>query len=402
MIVLNGHEYTIQDPDEAALACTEYCNNYFREKDIRDSDGNILSIEPNITNPLFMLMMGTGYLTATLQKMIYSAAAGISISESADRQLLNLAKLAKMPRKAATKTTIVATIYGLAPGPDATVCHITKDLTATVNVGNTPVVFSPAYETDVGIGANVTMVLIAHTYGSYSIPANTITKFDAPVPGFRTMITEDSVPGQDEETIPALRTRMNELSVARTQIDSAAEAIQRLDGVTMCNVYFNYSTTDELTVSNIRVPPRQALIIVQGYNDNIANAFYNNMLCLTAGAGSQRAIRQDYTTHSQQIIPVYFIPPSNLEIYVRIYVSITLSTEQQQSLKDAISTLARTQKIGQSITAGMLIRACAEYAPSIAVNDIEISKEEASGYTYIVTPLPDELIIFNTQNMRVM
>lgn len=94
MIVLNGHEYTIQDPDEAALACTDYCNNYFREKDIRDSDGNILSIEPNITNPLFMLMMGTGYLTATLQKMIYSAAAGISISESADRQLLNLAKLA--------------------------------------------------------------------------------------------------------------------------------------------------------------------------------------------------------------------------------------------------------------------------------------------------------------------
>lgn len=402
MIVLNGHEYTIQDPDEAAMACVEYCNKYFADKNIRDSDGELLYIDPNVTNPLFMIMMGMGYLTATLQKMMYSAASGISISESADRQLLNLAKLAKMRRKDATKTTILATIYAATPGPDAAVCQITKDLTATVTVGSDTVVFSPAYEETIGVGGNATMVLVAQSMGSYNIPANTIVKFDTPVQGFRTMITEDSVPGQERETVPALRTRMNELAVARTQIDSAADAIQQLDGVTMCNVYFNYSTTDELTVSNTKVPPRQALIIVQGYNDNIAKAFYDNMLCTTAGRGNPRAIRQDYVTHAQQIIPTYFIPPTNIDIFVRIYVSTTLSTEQQQRLKDAISMLARTQKIGQPTTAGQMIRACATYAPDISVNDIEISKTDGVGYTYMITPMPDELIIFNTQNMRVM
>lgn len=402
MIVLNGHEYVIQDPDDAALACTSYVNKYLSDHNVTDSEGNTLYIEPNITNPLFMMMMGMGYLTATLQKMIYSAASGISISESADRQLLNLAKLAKMKRKAATKTTILATIYSNAPGPDAAICHITRDLTATVTVGNDSVVFSPAYEETIGVGANATMVLVAHSMGSYSIPANTIVKFDTPVLGFRTMITEDSVPGQEQETIPALRTRMNKLATARTQVDSAADAIQQLDGVTMCNVYFNYSTTDTLLVNNTRILPRQALVIVQGYNDNIAKTFYDNMLCLTAGQGNARAIRQDYVTHAQQLIPMYFIPPTNLPIYVRIYVSTTLSTEQQQRLKDAISMLARTQKIGQLVTAGQMIRACATYAGDIEVNDIEVSKEETQGYTYQVQPLPDELVIFNTQNMRVM
>lgn len=401
-LVINGNEYVIKTPDECAIEVVEYLNKYLSDNNIQDENGDLLQIEINNTNPLYIILYGLGYLTSVLQKLIHSAASGVSISESADRQLLNLAQLAKIKRKEPTRTTILATIYADSPGPDAQQCVITKELSATLMVAGQRVVFHPAYDVTIPIGGASTMVLVSELAAPYTLAANTITQFDTVVPGFRTMQTESSVPGQSEETIGELRTRIQSLSTARTQIDSAAEDISALDGVTMANVYFNYSSTDAQTISGISVPPRQALIIVQGYNDNIATAFYNNMLCMTAGKGNARAIQQDYVTLAGQKIETFFIPPTNVDVYMRIYVGTKLTQENIQAIKDAIITRSRVQRIGQSVSAGDILRLCGELVPSIMIQDVELSRGETSGYSYHVQPAADELLIFNANNMKVM
>lgn len=395
MITINGHEYTIQDPDDAALECLGYLNKYFVDNGIKDSDGSTLYIEPNITNPLFMLIMGVGYLTGTLQKMMYSAASGISISESSDGQLLNLARIARIRRRAATKTTMLLT-FQTDPGAGVT---ITKDNIVTVAVGGTPVKFAPTRDVTIPSGAALNVMYVADVYGAHSIPAGQVTKLDSPVVGLASVSNAASIPGQNEETIPELRERMNALSNARTQIDMAADAITQLDGVTMCNVYFNYSVTDTLMVSGIAIPPRMALVIVQGYSDLIADTFYSNMMCLTAGQGDPRVVTQEYTTNAQQVIPMYFIPPTMKQVDIRIYVSGTLSTSQQELVKDAIISVTATQRIAAPLSAGQLIRACATNAPGIAVNDIEISAAGDSSWSYMITPSPDEIIVLSKDNM---
>ena len=395
MITINGYEYTIQDPDDAALSCLNYLNTYFSDNNVKDSDGNTLYIEPNISNPLFMLIMGVGYLTGTLQKMIYSAASGISISESADRQLLNLARIARLRRRAATKTTVMLTMQA----EGSTEVRITKDSVVTQNIGQDTVIFAPTQDMVIPAGGSINIVYVANIYGSFSIPAGQINKLDTPIPGLYSVTNAASVPGQAQETIPELRARMNALSNARTQIDNAADAITQLDGVTMCNVYFNYSTVDGIMISGITVPPRMALVIVQGYSDHIAEAFYSNMMCLTAGQGDSRAVVQNYTTNAQQVIPMYFIPPRNKAIDIRIYVSGTLSTAQQDLLKDAVMALAANMRIAAPITAGQVIRVCAERAQGVAVNDVEISVSGDDSWSYMITPQPDEIISLNRNNV---
>ena len=395
MIIINGYEYTIQDPDDAALSCLNYLNTYFSDNNVKDSDGNTLYIEPNISNPLFMLIMGVGYLTGTLQKMIYSAASGISISESADRQLLNLARIARLRRRASTKTTVMLTMQA----EESTEVRITKGSVVTQNIGQDTVIFAPTQDMIIPAGGSINIVYVANIYGSFSIPAGQINKLDTPIPGLYSVTNAASVPGQAQETIPELRARMNALSNARTQIDNAADAITQLDGVTMCNVYFNYSTVDGIMISGVTVPPRMALVIVQGYSDHIAEAFYSNMMCLTAGKGDSRAVVQNYTTNAQQVIPMYFIPPRNKAIDIRIYVSGTLSTAQQDIVQDAVMALAANMRIAAPITAGQVIRVCAERAQGVAVNDVEISVSGDDSWSYMITPQPDEIISLNRNNV---
>ena len=373
MIELDGMEYMLQTPGENVLDLVNYINNYCADNQVKDSNGDTMRVEINLANPLYMLLFGYSFLTSRLQRLIFSAGCAINISESSESQLLNLAQIAKIFRKGATRTTVLVTIFA----EDETPCTITPQLSATVN----GVVFHPAYSLTVPAGENKSIMLIADSYASVSFPEGTITAFDTTVPGLRTITSEAAVPGQPEESIPELRARLLRRGTKATQIDNAAAAIEGLEGVTLCNIYFNYSITDTQMISGIQVPPRQALIIVQGYNDNIAKTFYSHMLCLTAGGSSTRAITQTYVTNAQQQIPVYILPPESLPVYIKVYVPDTLSIEQTAKLKDAVVGMSRIQKIGQAISGGEIIRIISNEIPDINILDIELSKELSTVYT---------------------
>ena len=404
MITLDGIEYTVKTPEENASDLVNYINDYCAANNIKNSKGEVINIAANETNPLYMILYGNAYLATVLQKLIYSAGCTMSVPESSEKQLLNIADIAGVVRNSATKTTIIGTVYAEESGGAS--CKIIRTLTCTVSSGTYKLAFHPAFDITIPAGEARQIVLICEDYGSYNISENTITVFDDEVAGFRKMTTLASIPGQDAESIASLRERIQRRTVQGTQADRAAEAIQSLDGVALCNIYFNESPTATQYVGSraLAVPPRQALVLVQGYSDDIAKTFFNHMICKTAGESyplSVGAYVQNYVTKAGQTLPVYIVPPEQVPVYIKIYIYETLTYSQVDGIKDIICSLSSTVKIGQTVTSKMVTDIVSKNYPDLTIQGADVSSN-GDTYSFGATPNKDAIFTFNLDNINVV
>ena len=409
MITLDGIEYEVKTPDENLDDVITYVNDYCQVNDVRNSAGEVIYIDPNEANALYQMFRGFSYLTTIMQKLIYSAGCSMSIAEASERQLLNLSDIAGIKRTQATRTIISGVVFANTESSEAVDCNITQDLTATITVAGVDVVFHPAFDVTIPIGESRSIVLMAEQYGSYNISANTIQEFDDPVPGFRSISTSASTPGQSIESIASLRNRLQRRAVEGTQVERAETAIQNLEGVAMCSIFFNYSPRESTTIpygnTSITVPPRQAVLMVQGWSvepNAIARTFYRYLLCKTTGEGIEGAQIQKYVTRSNQELDVVILPPVMQAIYVRIYIKNTLSYEQIDGIKDVICSLAGTLIIGQGLTAVDITNAVGKVYTNLTIQgaDISLTGEEGT-YSYVQTPEHTSVFYFNVDNIEV-
>ena len=410
MVLLDGIEYEVKTPDENLDDVITYVNDYCTAKDVRNSVGEVIHIEPNEANPLYQMFRGFAYLTTVMQKLIYSAGCSMSIAEASERQLLNLSDIAGIKRTQATRTIITGVVFANVAQAGAVECVITQNLTATITIAGNDVVFHPAFDVTVPVGESRAIVLMAEQYGSYNISANTIQQFDDPVAGFRSMSTNNSTPGQSIETIASLRNRLQRRAVEGTQIERAETAIQNLEGVSLCSISFNYSPREDISIpygdTSITIPPRQAVLLVQGWSvevNAIARTFYRYLLCKTAGANIAGAQTQKYITHSNQELEVTIIPPVQEPIYIKIYVKNSLSYEQVDGIKDVICSLAGSLLIGQSITSVDVINVVAKVYTNLTIQGAEVSKTgEDNEYSYVQSPAETALFYFSVDNIYVV
>lgn len=409
MVLLDGIEYEVKTPDENLDDVITFVNDYCTANDVRNSAGEVIYIDPNEANPLYQMFRGFSYLTTIMQKLIYSAGCALSIAEASERQLLNLSDIAGIKRTQATRTVISGVIFSNLESAEAVDCVITQSLTATITIAGVDVVFHPAFDVTVPIGESRAIVLIAEQYGSYNISANTIIQFDDPVPGFRSMSTGASTPGQSIESIASLRNRLQKRAVEGTQVERAESAIQDLEGVSMCSIFFNYSPNENASIAygdtSISVPPRQAILMVQGWSvepNAIARTFYRYLLCKTAGDTVPGVQTQKYITHSNQELTVNIIPPVQQPIYVKIYIKNTLSYDQIDGIKDTICSLAGSLLIGQSITSVDIINVVDKIYTNLTIQGAEVSLSEDTGYSYVQTPPETAVFYFSANNITVV
>lgn len=409
MILLDEIEYEVKTPDENLDDVVTYINDYCQQNDIRNSLGEVINIDANDANPLYEVLRGLSYLTTIMQKLIYSAGCSMSIAEASDRQLLNLSDIAGIKRTRATKTVISGIAYADTLSADP--CVITQALEATVTVAGYDIVFHPAFDVTIPTGESRSIILIAEQYGAYNLSANTITQFDTPVPNLRLLTTNASVPGQEQESIASLRERLQRRTVDSTQIEKAATAIQNLEGVSMCTIYFNYSPRNDETVvygdGTITVPPREALVLVQGWSaadpTAIARTFYRYLLCKTTGEDVPGAQPSVYTTKAGQDLTVWVVPPMQQPIYIRVFIHNTLSYEQINGIKDVICSLAGGLIIGQALTSVEVINAVSAIYTNLTVQGAELSLTgDDNTYNYIQTPEPTSVFYLNVDNIYVI
>ena len=410
MLLLDGIEYEVKTPDENLDDVVTYINDYCQSKDIKNSLGETIYIDANEANPLYQALRGLSYLTTIMQKLQYSAGCSVSVAESSERQLLNLSDIAGIKRTKATHTTIAGVVYANLEDTGAVECVITRDMEATITIAGTDVTFHPAFDVTIPIGESRSIVLVAEQLGSFNISANTITSFDDPVPGLRMMSTAASTPGQERETIASLRERLQRRTVEGTQIERAASAIQNLEGVAMCSIYFNYSPREDESVPygdiNITVPPRQALVFVQGWSTDpvaIARTFYRYLLCKTAGGDVDGHQEQVYETRAGQQLTVNILPPKQQPVWIRIFIKNVLSYEQVDGIKDVICSMAGSLTIGQGITTAEVIKYVGDIYTNLTIQGAEVSLTgEDNSYSYVQVPNPTAVFYLNVDNINVV
>lgn len=409
MLLLDGLEYDVKTPEENTDDLITFINEHCASADIRNSLGEVIHIEDNEANPFYQLCFGLSYLTTVMQKLIYNAGCGMSVAESSPRQLLNIADIAGIHRSQPTRTVIHGVVYATEDPALGDHCDITQSMSATIVVSGQEIIFHPAFDVTIPLGESRSIVLIAEQYGSYNIAANTITAFDDPVTGFGSMTTGDSTPGQEEETIAALRERIQRRVVEGTQVERAATAIQNLEGVSMCNIFFNYNPNTPASVaygdSSISVPARQALIMVQGWNNDIAKVFYRYMLCPTTQTSVEGEQVLTYTTKSGQDLSVYVIPPKQMPLYVRVYIDDVLSYEQSDGIKEVICTLAGRLIIGQTVTSVNITELVKEIYSNLSIQGADVATnvgESTSNWSYKQTPPPTSIFTLSMDNITIV
>lgn len=410
MLLLDGIEYEVKTPDENLDDVVTYINDYCQANNITNSLGEVIYIDANEANPFYQMLRGLSYLTTIMQKLQYSAGCSVSVAESSERQLLNLSDIAGIKRTKATHTTIAGVVYANLEEAGAVDCVITQEMEATITIAGVDVVFHPAFDVTVPIGESRNIVLVADQLGSFNISANTITSFDDPVPGLRQLSTGASTPGQERESIASLRERLQRRTVDSTQIEKAATAIQNLEGVAMCSIYFNYSPRENETVPygdiNITVPPREALVFVQGWSTDptaIARTFYRYLLCKTAGEEVDGVQYQDYITRANQALRVYILPPKQQPVWIKIYIKNVLSYEQVDGIKDVICSMAGNLTIGQSISSVDVVKYVGSVYTNLTIQGAAISlTDDDNGYSYVQTPNATAIFYLSVDNITVV
>lgn len=402
MIELDGVEYSLNTPEENCNEAVTFINNYCADKGIKNSKGELIYIDANTTNPLYMIIYGLSYLVTILQKLIYSVGASFSIPHSSEEQLLNLADIANVKRRKATKTIIRAFVTSNLPGEEAVDCVITPSLAVTLPTASGDIVFHPASDYIIPPGQGQNITLIAEQEGSYAISAGAFSSFDTPVAGLRTLTSSASVPGKSAETIQELRQRLQRRAITGTQIDRAAEAISQLDGVNDCSIYFNYSSDTDAHIGvapNIMVvEPRKALILCQGFSSDIARTYYNHVICESQQVSSSET--QVYTTRAGQELPVYITPPFSVPVSVHLFLGEEVGYNQTQAIKDTILTLVDRITIGQKITSVMVVNILHEQYPSLQVAGAEVSVRGGT-FSYSCDIRQNEIAVFNVDDITV-
>lgn len=397
MIELDGVEYQVQDTGTIATEIVERINSYCTENNVTNSQGDIVYIDANRANPLYMIIWGISFLISILQRLVYNVGCAFNIAASSPRQLLNLADVANVKRNAATYTIIPCLVYASDEGD----CLITKDLLLSTNVGGQEIRFHPAYETTIEKGQVLNIPMIAEVTGPYSIAGGWTNKFVSDVENLDHIVLADSIPGTEQETIAELRARMQRRRLNYTQIDAAKQAIMELPGIASCSIFFNYSNVDPATVGGIIIAPRKALVIVQGYSDDIAKTYYSHLLCESTPGPDNRTTEQDYITHANQHIPVYFVSPRTLNIFIDIIISGDIVEAVRNAMMDKACEISLHLNIGDSIDTFQIMELVSQTTGlDVSILGCSIGTSEETGL-YQVTPEPDQLLILSPDNINI-
>lgn len=137
---------------------------------------------------------------------------------------------------------------------------------------------------------------------------------------------------------------------------------------------FNTSGTDVEYINGIGVAPRTALIIVQGWSDKIAETFYSHMECLTqAGPGDRNHI-STYTGKANQIFSVNAVSPAMVASSIRIFIRDTISTAEEQAIRDEVLKIGAELNIGDPLTSAQVISRVANAFPNMYVKGAVVAK----------------------------
>ena len=370
MIELDGRSYVVNTPTENAFALLEYVNQFMIDNDVKNRKGEVVQFKISLASPIWLLIIGIGYLATVCQKIMFAVAQAFNIADCSNQQVLSLAKIARMKRKEGSYTTITGTVTAAGTGP----CAITTSLTAKATYEGEEYTFHPVYNETIAAGTSTDIVLMCTVTGPVYIEAGAITAFEEEVTNFGSMSTNASQPGSGIESISSLRTRMM-TNEAISPLAGAIQGINALDGVTKAVVLYNPNYDSDMVLGGKTVPPKKAIVFVQGYSDNIAKEYYTHMAAQTYQGSAQDGYghAQSYSLENGQDFTMYYFAPVAKNLYLKVKVNKLLTTERGDEIKAALSGLSNSRQIGENYTTAYLIDSIDANMLFTEITDIKVS-----------------------------
>lgn len=417
MITLDGIEYSIKTASENTRDMLDRINAYCEENKIVNSKGELVRIDENYASPIYMILWGLGYLVTLIQNLLYSLGKCFSIQDAPDSALLNLADMAGIKRGKPSVTTFSVYVQAMTKEDEnydesVETCTITSDNVITYQGVTYRPALHPSLVLQPGDSAYITMV--ADTVGSNEIAEESLAGFDTPVVNLRNFVQSRAVPGQPEESIADLRARLQRRTMSGTSVDNAMDAIRALPGITLCNIFYNTNVNGDVQMGSdaITVPPRHALCLIQGYNDKVAQTFYNYLTApsiTVENVGAQAASRivevQEYVSHAGQKIPLVLVAPRQVPLYISVYLGAATTTDIVNQMKTAVCQVAEGLTAGQVVTSAMILEKLEPFKSydvlgvGLADNEMDTTGSYTTGQ--LKSQAADVLWIFNTNNIFV-
>jgi hypothetical protein len=372
MIELDGRSYIVNTPTENAFALLEYVNQFMVDNNVKNSKGAIVQFKISLASPIWLLIIGIGYIATICQKIMYAVAQAFNIADCSEQQVLSLSKIARLPRKLGSYTTVACTATASASGP----CHITTDMIAKATYEGVEYTFNPIYKLDIAAGTSEEVILICTVTGPVYFEIGAITALktaeEEAVPNLDTFVSGAPQPGSGLESISSLRTRIM-TNEAISPLAGATQGLNALDGVTKAVVLYNSNYDSDMILGGKTVPPKKAVVFVQGYSDKIAKEYYTHMTAQTYSDGT--AHQQSYVMENGQNFLMNYFAPIAVNLYVKVKISTLITLERQAEIKQAVIKLSNSRNIGDNYTTSYMIDMLNTNLYFPEVTDIKISTD---------------------------
>ena len=253
-------------------------NQLLQENNITDKDGNIVQLNKNYGNALYLLSLGTGERFAVNDASLSQAIDSFNIELCDDQQIENLLPIAAITRNPGSYSTLKLTVTASEDGP----CVVPAGTRAPYENIN----FVTQVEAIIPAGHTQTIDTVADTIGPIVVLSGEVTEFDAEISNLQSVENlVSSIPGNAAETTDSLRRRIIRGQTVPYSIDGVKLALEELTGINHARVFFNVYPDSPITLpGGIVLQPRTAYIVINGDSAQIAETYAKYMNAQTQNA----------------------------------------------------------------------------------------------------------------------
>lgn len=276
---INNETWQPKTAVEHADLIIDKINQLLQENNVTDKDGNIIQLNKNYGNALYLLALGDGERFADNDAALSKAIDSFNIELADEQQIENLLPIAAITRNPGSYSTLKLTVTASEDGP----CTIPAGTKAPFENMN----FVTQAEAIIPAGHTQTLDTVADVIGPVVVLNGEVTSFDTEIANLESVENlVSSVPGNAAETTDSLRRRILKGQTIPYSLDGVKIALEELTGINHARVYFNYNVDGNLTLpGDIEVLPRTAYIVINGSSEKLAETYARYMSAPTQNIG---------------------------------------------------------------------------------------------------------------------
>ena len=268
---IDGETWQPQTAVEHADKIIDEINRLLQENNVQDASGNVIQLNKNFSNALYLLTLGDGQRFADNDQKLSRAINSFNIELCDDAQIENLLPIAAITRNPGSYSTLNVVVTA----SDSGQCVVP----AGARLPFEDVNFVVPTETVISAGSSAVIETVCDTLGPVVVLTGEVTAFENEIANMESVENpSSSVPGIAPETTNALRRRLINADTIKYSLDGCKRALEDLTGINHARVYFNYNTSEPLELAGgVEVDPRTAYIVVLGSSDKIAETYAEYM-----------------------------------------------------------------------------------------------------------------------------